>query len=139
MLTTRPGLIRKKILASVGEWRRKIIIESDIDEEDDQMREDEDDDDDGDKSLRKDRPSVKKTITDYGVEPHFSQPCNLLFTHKNIIIEIPYLNDEHAKAATRNSELKLLFRLCKFDVRNEEGVCVYCEFYLFLILTRDFL
>lgn len=71
MLTTRPGLIRKKILASVGEWRRKIIIESDIDEEDDQMREDEDDDDDGDKSLRKDRPSVKKTITDYGVEPHF--------------------------------------------------------------------
>ncbi|XP_006455122.1 hypothetical protein AGABI2DRAFT_75426 [Agaricus bisporus var. bisporus H97] len=98
------GLVNwtKEILASVGEWRRKIIIEGDIDEEDDQMREDEDDDDDGDgdKSLRKDRPSVKKTITDY---------------------EIPYLNDEHAKAATRNSELKLLFRLCKFDVRNEEG------------------
>lgn len=47
------------------------------------------------------------------------------------------MNDEHAKAATRNSELKLLFRLCKFDVRNEEGV--YCEFYLlFLILTWDF-
>jgi len=34
-------------------------------------------------------------------------------------IVVPYLNNEQADAATKNVHLKLLFRLCKFVVRNE--------------------
>lgn len=34
---------------------------------------------------------------------------------------IPYVNDEQAHAAGRNPELKLLFRLCKFSTRNDDG------------------
>ena len=36
---------------------------------------------------------------------------------------IPYLNDEHADAATKNSRLKLLFRLAKFLVLEEREFC----------------
>ncbi|KAF8622394.1 hypothetical protein AX15_007047 [Amanita polypyramis BW_CC] len=32
---------------------------------------------------------------------------------------IPYVNDERAQAASKNSQLKLLFRLCKFFVRDD--------------------
>ena len=33
--------------------------------------------------------------------------------------EIPYINDEHADAATKNARLKLVFRLLEFTILAE--------------------
>lgn len=42
------------------------------------------------------------------------------------ILVIPYLDDNQANAATKNAHLKLLFRLCKFNVQDE------CKYFFFL-------
>lgn len=41
------------------------------------------------------------------------------------ILVIPYLDDNQANAATKNAHLKLLFRLCKFNVQDE------CKYFFF--------
>jgi replication fork protection complex subunit Tof1/Swi1 len=40
---------------------------------------------------------------------------------------IPYINDEHAEAATKNARLKLVFRLLDFTIQ-EEGALRVCNF-----------
>jgi replication fork protection complex subunit Tof1/Swi1 len=128
----------------VGEQRRNIIIigSNGVDE----LGEDDDDDGDGDKTLRKDRPSAEtmKTITNYGVERylfHFSLIVELncmKWFFFFFFLEIPYVNDEHANAATKNPELKLLFRLCRFDIV-DEGEFVDVDVFVFFFLKNEFL
>ncbi|KXN83811.1 Topoisomerase 1-associated factor 1 [Leucoagaricus sp. SymC.cos] len=94
------GLITwaKEIIITARDQRRKII--TDNKNESDQSQ-DEGPDDAVDTTLRKDRPSAEalEKIKDY---------------------VIPYLNNEHAQAATKNPQLKLLFRLCKFAIMDED-------------------
>ncbi|KAG1740539.1 timeless protein-domain-containing protein [Suillus paluster] len=85
----------KDILVLVIRQRNKIV------EETDQKRQDEEIDleDDGQKKLT---PSTEA----------ISQFLDYL---------IPYISDEHAEAATKNSILKLIFRLLKFTIHDEDG------------------
>ena len=42
-------------------------------------------------------------------------------------VEIPYINDEHANAATKDARLKLMFRLLEFTILNERKLRVFGE------------
>ena len=58
---------------------------------------------------------------------------NRLFSASVSVSVIPYTNDEQAEAATKNSHLKLMFRLVKFLVLDEgeynpiHPVTVHCS------------
>ncbi|KAF9001196.1 timeless protein-domain-containing protein [Cyathus striatus] len=86
----------KELLESAIDQRRRIIGEIDKRDAIDEL-----DEDDRDAIFRQQQPSAEamEKITDY---------------------LIPYLDDEHAEAATKNPRLKLLFRLCKFSVLDED-------------------
>jgi replication fork protection complex subunit Tof1/Swi1 len=85
----------KDILVLVIRQRKKIIEETDDKPKD----EDSDLDDDEQKKLTPSAEAISKFI-DY---------------------LIPYISDEHAEAATKNSILKLMFRLLKFTVYDDNG------------------
>ncbi|KAF9452119.1 hypothetical protein P691DRAFT_772581 [Macrolepiota fuliginosa MF-IS2] len=87
----------KDILGTARDQRYNIL--ENTDQYSDQSQ---DEDNNGvDTLLRKDRPSAEalEKIKDY---------------------LIPYVDDEHADAATKNPQLKLLFRLCKFAIMDED-------------------
>ncbi|KAG1818982.1 timeless protein-domain-containing protein [Suillus subaureus] len=85
----------KDILVLVIRQRDKIIEETDNKLKDD----DTDLDDDEQKKLTPSAEAISKFI-DY---------------------LIPYISDEHAEAATKNSILKLMFRLLKFTIYDDDG------------------
>ncbi|KIJ16511.1 hypothetical protein PAXINDRAFT_98952 [Paxillus involutus ATCC 200175] len=86
----------KDILVLVIRQRQKIV------EETDQNDRDEDADDFGEAPQRNGGPSREAIakFTDYS---------------------IPYINDEHAEAATKNARLKLVFRLLDFTIQEEDA------------------
>ncbi|KAG6810302.1 hypothetical protein H0H92_012503 [Tricholoma furcatifolium] len=93
----------KDILTVVTAQRQRIIDETDRKEKGDGDEDGTDDEDaEAAKALRLKGPSSEAMakITDY---------------------LIPYLSDEQADAATKNPHLKLLFRLCKFFILDEEA------------------
>ncbi|KAG2128288.1 timeless protein-domain-containing protein [Suillus clintonianus] len=85
----------KDILVLVIRQRNRIVEETDQKHKD----EDTDLDDDEQKKLTPSADAISKFI-DYLV---------------------PYISDEHAEAATKNSTLKLVFRLLKFTIYDEDG------------------
>ncbi|KAJ3565991.1 hypothetical protein NP233_g7283 [Leucocoprinus birnbaumii] len=95
------GLITwtKNILTTTRNHRQTVIDEDKNGS--DQSQDESLDDAEVDTTLRKDRPSAEALakIKDY---------------------LIPYLDDEQADAATKNPQLKLLFRLCKFAITDED-------------------
>ena len=91
-----------------------MIIDEDKDESD--QSQDERLDDAVDTALRKDRPSAEALakIKDYRMCTwNQSQHSSVSLISTAVI---PYLDDEQAIAATKNPQLKLLFRLCKFAI-----------------------
>ncbi|KAF8064919.1 timeless protein-domain-containing protein [Lyophyllum atratum] len=91
----------KDILGLVIAQRQRIIDATDAKDDDAELL---DDDDDGvaAEALRLKGPSAEAMakITDY---------------------QVPYLSNEQADAATKNPHVKLLFRLCKFFVVDEDA------------------
>ncbi|KAK2463337.1 hypothetical protein APHAL10511_004648 [Amanita phalloides] len=91
----------KEILTLVTAQRQRIIDETDSPEGGRDMTSD---DDDGDAAMILDRknPSSEALakMTDYS---------------------IPYVNDEQAQAASSNPQLRLMFRLCKFAMRDDNA------------------
>ncbi|KAG0699398.1 timeless protein-domain-containing protein [Suillus ampliporus] len=85
----------KDILVLVIRQRNKIIEETDQKRQDDES----DLDDDEPKKLTPSAHAISQFL-DY---------------------LIPYISDEHAEAATKNSTLKLMFRLLKFTIYDENG------------------
>lgn len=102
---------------------RRKIIDEDKDEKSDQSQ-DESLDDAVDTTLRKDRPSAEalEKIKDYCActQNHSRHISASLIS----VAVIPYLDDEYAEAATKNPQLKLLFRLCKFVIMDEGAAIV---------------
>ncbi|KAG2355989.1 timeless protein-domain-containing protein [Suillus spraguei] len=84
----------KNILVLVIRQRNKIIEETDK-----QPKDDDTDLDDDEQKLTPSAEAISK-FTDYLV---------------------PYISDEHAEAATKNSILKLIFRLLKFTIYDDSG------------------
>ncbi|KAF8624656.1 hypothetical protein AX17_006987 [Amanita inopinata Kibby_2008] len=92
----------KQILTLVIAQRKRIIEETDgMREEASDGPHEDDEADDLKTTLKPNKPSAEALakITDYS---------------------IPYVNDEQANAASRNAQLKLLFRLCKFVMRDDD-------------------
>ncbi|KAK0224118.1 timeless protein-domain-containing protein [Armillaria fumosa] len=85
----------KEILTTVIAQREKIIEETDV-------KDDDADDEDQRPAVNLDTPSSEALakMHDY---------------------RIPCTKDEHANAVTKNPQLKLLFRLCKFYIENEDA------------------
>ena len=94
-----------------------------------------DDDDEVDNSdrLLRDRPSAeaREKFTDYS--KHIQTMRSVLFTGSNFAV-IPYVSDEHADAATKNSELKLVFRLLNFAVLDDGASFVHL---LLIVVNRS--
>ena len=64
-------------------------------------------------------------ITDYCEDLTFILlRFHLNFSFFSIREVIPYVTDEQADAVTKNPQLKLLFRLCKFYIL-DDGECTY--------------
>ncbi|TFK68164.1 timeless-domain-containing protein [Pluteus cervinus] len=85
----------KDILQAVIDQRKRIVEESESKSEDE------------------DGEDVAKALSLQALSP------DTLAKFQDYVI--PYLNDDHANAATKNARLKLLFRLCKFSVQEEEA------------------
>ncbi|RXW22765.1 hypothetical protein EST38_g3081 [Candolleomyces aberdarensis] len=83
----------QEILKSVIDNRNRIVNETD---------QKSDDEDEADEATRLQGPSAE-AISKFEDE------------------DIPYLSNDHAEAATKNPHLKLLFRLCKFFLRNADA------------------
>ncbi|KAF5339101.1 hypothetical protein D9611_011155 [Ephemerocybe angulata] len=85
----------QELLKSVVDKRNRIVEETD-------QKSDGEDEDDNDDAMRLKGPSAD-AISKFEDEV------------------IPYLSNDHAEAASKNVHLKLLFRLCKFFLRDEDA------------------
>ena len=101
----------------VSAQRQRLIDEVDVKEIDPDAIED---------LTQQDSDSVKpgpsneamSRLTDYSMYQDVEERCYVqLIVHLTIVI--PYINDEHADAATKNPQLKLVFRLISFFILDE--------------------
>jgi replication fork protection complex subunit Tof1/Swi1 len=114
-----------KILALVISQRQRIVEETDgsasrIDSANGDDANDDSDDEARAKAIQKNEPpkdAIAK-FEDYR-ELRRSKKNTRMWVLTRIILVIPYIDDEHADAATKNPHMKLVFRLVKFQILDE--------------------